>query len=114
MDWWQYIPPYAQWTVYDYAFHALWGLVGALVRLSYTNAPIRLPQRNKDGSIKLNALGEIFVSVSIGMLADTNPLISVSAAVAAPQIVEAVISLQNRGLRTALRHWLELNGVEDD
>ena len=111
MHFWQYIPPYAQWTVYDYLFHALWGLVGSLVRLSYTNAPIRAPARQKDGAFKLNAFGEVFVAAVIGMLVDTNPAVAVSAAVIAPQIVEALVGIRANKIRSVLRHWL-MDGMD--
>jgi hypothetical protein len=93
VDWttvFQYLPDYALWTRSDYVYNLMWGLVGAAVRITYSNAAIALPARTEDGW-RLNAVGEFFVSTVMGLLANTNPVVTVLAALAAPGMIEMVI-----------------------
>lgn len=96
------IPDYRSWTREDYLFHILWGLVGAFLRLTYSNAPLKKWEMTKDG-LKLNAAGEWFTSFVIGTLANTNPAVSVVAAWVAPSFMEEAERIMTEGLRLRLR-----------
>lgn len=98
MDLWQ-IPPYETWTLSVYLVHALWGFIGALVRISYRNSPIKLPSKDQDGSIKLNALGTIFVGTVFGMLIDNGPMYSTVGSIIAPEAIEALLEVSRIGVR---------------
>lgn len=108
MDFWTF-PNYAAWTVHIYLVHALWGLVGALVRISYRNSPIRLPSRDEDGAIKLNALGAVFVGIIVGILIDNGPMYSTVGSIAAPEIIDAILEIS----KTGVKGWIRKLGAPD-
>lgn len=108
---WQFLPDYDTWTRIDFLYHLLWGLLGASIRLTHSNAPLKKPEVTSEG-LRLNAVAEFFVSASCGMLANTHPIIGVGAAFIIPDTLEEISRIIQRGLRQRIKD-LVLGAKED-
>lgn len=86
----EFLPDYSHLTPMLILLYALAGVLGALVRVSWLDKPLRGVYRDSSGGIRLGFFGEIIVGIAVAIVVDGNPVRAGTAAVFAPWILEAI------------------------
>ena len=91
------IPHYATIPLEVWFFNAFFSLLGLVVRFTLRSTVIEAPRR-EGGGFRLGIVGDLVTAVTAGLLVNHNVLYVTLAAMAAPEVMGALLRLIPRNL----------------